>query len=226
MYLFACALGVLEVDASTQTKVQTKARTYVGYAHATNIEINYAEKGDYIKNLKSENSNLVVMETSRKYDDDDENNGTITLYAKKAGTYKFSFDVYSKNDEKQSHHTVVVYATKYTGSWKIGNTYVLQNHLKNNIWCDAAGTPYYYTSKKSAKIQYVAPKGCKLIKIEMSYWNGKKTVTKKITNGKKINFNVKNADSVIATTGFTVTYKDTYTGNIEYDSIYVRCPVK
>lgn len=113
---FAMALAILvpsatEVQAAAKATVTKAVHLYVGEVKDDAIDINFAEKGDNIGNLKTSSKNI-----SAKIVKINRNNvpadctAQIGLYANKEGVYTVSFDIMDSDDEKVSSHSVKVYA--------------------------------------------------------------------------------------------------------------------
>ena len=91
-----------------------KHRTYPGYVD--DIEVPVTAYGDTIKNVKSSSKNLVAAYSGRYQDYSKSepagnvNRATISIYAKKAGTYTVSYDVYKKNGKKRASRKIKVFA--------------------------------------------------------------------------------------------------------------------
>ena len=97
--------------------VEAKASTAPAKAHATVLEeSSFTVKlvaGEYkIANLKSSSKkNLIVRNTYVDSDSDWTGSARISVYPKKKGKYKVSFDVVDRNNRVKQHHVVQVIAT-------------------------------------------------------------------------------------------------------------------
>lgn len=153
------------------------------------IDINHG-KGDRIKNLKSNSSNMRVKADSiySAYSE----NSYIHIYCKKAGTYKLSFDLYTKSNKKRNSYSITVYAAK---CWKLTNSNIKSIQLDGkDIENDIVLQPgtdarLYYTTKTSAKVKVTVSKNVTLKKIQVSTYSKNGTfVEKTIKNGSKAVF--------------------------------------
>lgn len=221
LFMGVCIVSPRQAQAATAVKVQSKAVAYADIRCTKLLEVTYPVKGDRIKNLKSSSSNLKIMETEYSYSKS-ENHSIISYYAKKAGTYKITFDVYKADNKKRSSHSVTVYAGKFQGFWKINDKY----YKKWPGYGGDNGHVTYYTTASSGKIAFAVPKGGKLLKLEKSYYTAAgKEVKTRISNGTKVSYNHSSSYYANETT-FTATYKDTYTNKTHSISLIVRCLAK
>lgn len=184
--LAALLIGSTITASAAGTAIPKKIRIFPGSIDNYTTNFDLPALGDKIKNLKSNSKNLYVKQTAgRDYKSswDTSSNGssvTLGMYAKKAGTYKVTFDIYSSNNKKKSSKTITVYAKsdlpikKFTYGGKV---------YKYNV-----------NQKSSGKIQVKMNSGYKLKKIEVGKYQVKNTANGKeseikyttIKNGSKI----------------------------------------
>ena len=99
--------------------IQAKASTAPAKVHARVLSESYINvklaAGDYkIANLKSSSKKNLIVRTTSIYSDSESVNyssARISMYAKKKGKYKVSFDVVDRNNKVIKHHVVKVFAT-------------------------------------------------------------------------------------------------------------------
>ena len=210
----AFAVGILALTPMTADAAKAPKKTTispgVGYNYSSDISkegairVEFDEPGDYIKNIKVKNKNLIAKETgayvsyskySSKYynseSDVDSNYSTIGLFAKKNLTTTVTFDVYDINNKKKETKSVKVTAKSGTNS--------ITNPLSSITY---AGNPLGYgqvSSKSKGKIKVKMNKNYKLVSIEVGTYTKPNTTTsnnaittknemtyKKIKNGGKI----------------------------------------
>lgn len=204
----ALAVGLLFTTPVTSEAANvTKSTTispYSDYSYSSGISdtgaiyVELDEPGDYIKNIKSKNSNLKAKLTrgyhyyykSEDYTSkSDENCAVIGLYASKKLSTSVSFDIYGADNKKKESKTVKV---------NVKTTSYL-NPVKKITF---SGKPIDYTklyTQKSGKVKVSLNKNFKLQKIEVgTYTSPKKTasdsstryeneiVYKKIKNNSKV----------------------------------------
>lgn len=209
----------------------------VGVAGCRFINITH-EEGNRIKNLKSNNSNMRV-----KADPPSWESSYINIYCKKAGTYKMSFDLYTKNNKKKKSYSITVYAAKCWWSTN-GNIKSVQLDGKD-IEGDLVLQPgtdarLYYTTKTSAKVKVTVSKNVTLKKIQISTYNKNGTfVDKTIKNGSKAVFStvgmqaedsydgsISQQKTLFAESVITVTVQEKGSPYPEMISIYVNVPAR
>lgn len=180
------AVGLLFTTPVTSEAAKvTKSTTispYSDYSYSSGISntgaiyVELDEPGDYIKNIKSKNSNLKAKLTcgySYYYKSDDyiskSNNyyAVIGLYTNKALSTKVSFDIYGEDNKKKESKTVKVTAktTSYLNpvkSIKFGGKELDYNKL--------------YTAK-SGKVKVTMNKNFKLLKLEAGTYSAPKKTT-------------------------------------------------
>lgn len=211
--------------AAGSVYVNSDVRCGVGMRYSSAIKVSLVDTNDTIKNIKvyqgkKKTNNLVVKLTEK-------NTGSyspyayLTIYAKKAGTYKIKFDVYKSSKRKRTSRTVRVHAQGY-------NSVISSVKLNGkNIIKSSSDTYSAYVSNKSAKVKFGLSNGYKIKKITVSYrdQNGREK-TKNFKNGKKLNlgnygYSYDNNNywqkGMWAYTKFTITYKDKYAQDVNYN---------
>ncbi len=192
--IMTCSMGLavnsMEAEAAAKkVSVAKYVRCGVGVENYTSTSVSMPGKDDNIKNIKvyegkKTTKNLVVKQTYRgggAYS----SLATLTMYAKKKGTYKIKFDVYKSKTSKRSSHTITVYAKRNGGgvlkTVTIDNKkiYDADNHDPNPNTM-AGG---YYTTAKSGKVKFTLNEGYKITKIEIYA-----SKNKKFKNGSKVTF--------------------------------------
>mgnify|MGYP006934544629 CR=1 FL=1 len=166
--------------AQAKTSVPTKVRVYPQSYNNSAISFDYANAGDKIANLKTNSKNLVARQTYHRTEvgtSSDENAAEIGLYAKKAGKYTVSFDIYSEDGSvKRSSHKITVFAK--------ADAPVSTIKLDGK---DLSEYAYTMINKKSAKLSVKMASGYKLQKIVVrTYDKDGKYVEKTVKNNKKI----------------------------------------
>ena len=184
-----CCMLAIGMIASLMlvSDVQAEASTAPAKAHAMvlsqdSFQVNLAA-GDYkIANLKSSSKkNLIVRTTYVDADSSDTGHATISMYAKKKGKYKVSFDVVDRNNRVRRHHVVQVFATLEPAVKKvtIGGKSVYD--AVNPVF----GTRVF--PKAGGKIKVKMTKGYSVKAIEVTtYDKSGNGVAKIVKNGKKI----------------------------------------
>lgn len=226
------ALGVLlasGVEASAATAAK-KAHIGVTSQYSNAITVTF-EEGDYkIANLKTPSdliARVTYVRSSSNENTYDENYpwgyAEISLYAKKAGTYKkVTFDVVDRTGEVTSSHTVKV---------KADTSYAIKS-------ASFAGSTKVYglTTKKKGAFKVKMNSGYTLKGITMTTYNKSgEAVTKKISNGDTVTlgkYRSKNVyedtstreqwnASLFAPTYFEISYTDSYTGETKTATYYL-----
>lgn len=217
--------------------VQAKASTAPAKAHATvlsqdSFKVSLAA-GDYkIANLKSSSKkNLIVRTTYVNSESDYAGSARISLYAKKKGKYKVSFDVVDRNNKVRNHHVVQVFAVPdAVNKVSIGGKSVYD--AENPVF----GTMIF--PKAAGKLKVKMAKGYSVKSIEVStYDKSGKGITKAVKNGKKIKlgqYRYKYISSsngpgyeswsagMFASTYIYITYIDKYTNEEGYRTVSVQ----
>lgn len=184
--LLAALLIGSAITASAATSIPSKIRIFPGNVDNYAVNFDLPAVGDKIKNLKSSNKNLYVKQTGKndhKDSWDSSNDGSsviLGLYAKKSGTYKVTFDIYSSKNKKKSSKSITVYAKSDSPIKKFTYNGKAYNYNVN----DAA----------SGKIKVTMNSGYKLKKIEVGKYQVKNTTSGKesaikyttVKNGSKI----------------------------------------
>lgn len=230
---FTLVLGVFAVpatpvQAASKAKVTKKVRMYMYDSNidvdSSAISVEFANKGDKIKNLKTNSKDLVAIQTGKSASSytDSKDTATIGLIAKKTGTYKVTFDVFPQSGKKKrSSHTVTV---------KVDNRPVVVKFAGKQV----NGKDSVYTKKSKGKLSVKLLKGLKLRKIELGYYDKKGDwKTKTVKNNKNINlsafFNYKYNDkyddywynssssSLSSYTSVYVYYRDTWLNDKDDD---------
>ena len=175
-----------EVSAAVMSYPK-KVRAGVGANYSSSITVNFAKKGDVVKNLKFDKKALMIKKTrTYSYVDSYVNEqGKVvteesfytrfTFYAKKAGTHKIKFDIFRKGKKVGKTKTIEVVAAgngALISSVKVGGKNVIENNMH--------GYSYPATSKK-AKVSFTLAKGAKITKVEVGKYDKKgKLVYKKV----------------------------------------------
>ena len=196
-------LPAQEVSAVTKLTYQAKVRTGVGVEFPGYVTINFVNRGDKVKNLKSSSKNLVVKPTAT-YSGYSSYTATYSLFAKKKGTYKVTFDVYNAANKRIARKkTITVYAE---GRGDVIKSVKLDGkemkHYSNN---DSA-----FTTKKAGKVQFAFGKGVDVLSIKVEKYDKKSvSVPKSFVNGRKVTFG-------------TYAYGSTYKNTSYYDGSYTE----
>lgn len=218
--MLATTLLIPDVSAQAATVDKTKVHISLESQYSDSVTVNF-KKGEYkISGLKSNNKNLITKATYVSSNDSEYatsyGSATISFYAKKAGTYKVSFNVVDKKNKVKSKHTITVYAN---------NDYAIKNVTFNGKY-----DFYNVTTAKSGKFKVTLNKGYTLKQITMTTYNKNgKEVVKKIKNNQKVTLGTyrsirenEMSDSyenwyadLLAKTTFTITYKDKYTKGLK-----------
>lgn len=226
--LFAIVMSVMmvlsvdcqKVSAAGKVYVNSDVRCGVGMKYYSGVRVTLAGENDRIKNVKvyqgkKKTTNLVVKVTSQRKGE----YAYLTMYAKKAGTYKVTFDVYKDSKTKRTSRTIKVHAQGY-------NTVIKSVQLNGkNIVEDANSAYSTYISNKSAKVKFGLADGYKIKKITVSSYdqNGEEK-TKSFKNGKNVTFGkygyTYDSDyywekGMWAYTKFTITYVDKYAQSVD-----------
>ena len=173
------------------------------------IRINMSQENYTVKNVKSSSKNLrfwtsrtcVVKHYENEEDKDYysmEKRVYLSMFAKKSGSYKVSFDVCDKEGNCLGSETLKVFASKDTGikSFQVaGKKISLSSHT-------------VAVFKENVTVKVSLNKGYKLKKIERLYEkkNYDLVSKKKIKNGQKVKVSKKYRSTLIR-----VTYVDKYT---------------
>lgn len=218
--MFAASLMISDTKAFASSAA-AKMSIWVKSQSSMYVEL---ASGDYkIANLKSSKSNLIVRTTHVNSGSDYSGSATISMYAKKKGTYTVTFDVVDQYNKKRQSHTVKVFAH---------NEPAIKQATFN-------GSEVYgiVSSKPSGKFKVKMNKGYKLKSITMNTYdkNGKE-ISKTIKNGRKVKLGKyrhkyegsKSKDyewwsaDLLARTSFRITYIDKYTKeeDTSYYSVY------
>ncbi len=211
------SIPATDVSAASKATVTSKIRIYPGDLWNQTIDVSYVNCGDKIKNLKTSSANLLARQSSQISSSSDPGTANITLYAKKAGTYKVSFDIYSRDGKtKRSSHAVTVYAKS-------------DLPMKSFKFANSTKDLFTLTTKTKGKIAASLNKGYTLKKIQVitSDKNGEK-VTKTVKNNSTItlgiyadydnwgydyddNYYDSWSTDLVARTQIIITYLDKYT---------------
>lgn len=223
-------------EAENKMPVPKAVRCGVGAYNDNYVSIPLAKNTSTVKNIKvykgkKKTKNLVVKKvyTSRS---EVEPYAEYRLYAKKSGKYTIKYNVYT-DGKKGKTQQIKVRAQGYGNS--IESVTINKKNIRKYI-ADYSPNYTYYTTKDKVKVKFKAAKGCKIKKIEMTYYdkNGKE-VTKKIKNGKKVTLgkyaysrssSYSSAKDMWAYTTFKVTYKDSYDKNNEDPTYEVKIAKK
>ena len=210
LLLFLCLL-LLPGISSHAADIPKKIRAYPGTVSTVSFDL--PKYGMVIKNLKTSSKNLVVKVTGTEdaqnpYTKTSSSSATLSVYAKKAGTYKVTFDLYYRSGKKSSRKTIRVYAAS-------------DSAVKS---CTFNGKPisYGFTSAKSGKIKVTMNKGYKLKKVEIGKTRVKKSgkntsssiVYKTIKNGQKVTLSTTPYRYGNETTSITGAYSKYYNTNL------------
>ncbi len=186
------AMGIVGEAAAKKSTVPKKVRIYVDSVDTDAIQVLYAKEKYQIKNLKTNSKKLIAKQSYQSYeisnDGESDNSAEISLYAKKQGSYKVTFDICDeKGNVVEKKVTVQVFAKNDSPFKKV--TYNGKSSIE------------YYTTKSSVKFKVAMNKGYKLKKIEYSVNNISKdewedgyncytdTTWKTIKNGGKVTLN-------------------------------------
>lgn len=224
---FSVGFAVNGTDAKAADKISAPktVRCGVGEYNRNSVVIPLASNTYTVKNVKAykgktKTTNLVVKKT---YTSRSETNPYVgySVYAKKAGTYTVKYDVYANGKKKGKTKSFTVKASGY------GDAISSVTINKKNVTKYVANyqPTSYYTTKNKIKVKFKAASGCKIKKIEMTYYdkNGKE-VTKRVKNGSTVtlgkyaesySYGTSSGKSLWASTRFTITYVDKYD---QYDS--------
>lgn len=185
----ACCLLAMGMIASFMMvpNVSAMASTAPAKAHAEvmmedSFEVKFAV-GDYkIVNLKSSSKkNLIVRCTYIDSDSSYAGSARITMYAKKKGKYKVSFDVIDRNNRVRQHHTVKVFATLEPAVKKVSIGGKTLYDAVNPVF----GTMVFPKAKGKLKIKMT--KGYAIKSIEMVTCDkAGNSIVKQVKNGKNI----------------------------------------
>lgn len=203
--------------AGDKLKAPKNVRCGAGLSNGTSVDIPISAKKGDVKNIKvykgkKKTKDAAAKKTYLYRSENYQSYVTLQIHAKKAGKYIVKYDVYEDGKKKGKTRNFTVHADGY------GNVLSSVSIDKKNV------TKYVsdyqpngcYTTKDKIKINFKVAKGCKIKKIEMSYYNKKgEYVTKKIKNGQKVtlgNYVGKSSNSWSrwASTRFDITYTDSY----------------
>ena len=154
MVLGIFAAPATEARAAAKATVTKAVHIELDYGDDFAIEVEFAEKGDQIKNLKTSSKNIIAKVTNKYLSyqyGSKKNTANIGLFAKKEGTYTVSFDIVNADGKKVSSHSVKVYANE-------------ERAIKSVKFAgpqDFSGV----TSKTKGKLSVMMNKGYKLNKI-------------------------------------------------------------
>ena len=164
------------------------------------IRVNYLNPGDSIKNIKTNNKNLVAKITSIETSssaDDSSNPGYayIGLRSKKAGTYKVTFDLYSPANQKLKSCKVTVYANDSTA-------------IKKASFAGKQDFDRTLTTKSSGKFSVSLNKGYTLKGITVgTYTADGDYVTRSIKNNSRVSLG---KYAFKSESGYTSSYSNNY----------------
>lgn len=223
MALGIFALPVTDAKAAAKATVTKAVHLYVGDVKDGAIAINFAEKGDRVKNLKTSSKNLYAKVVGINMGSSETDcTARIGLFAAKKGNYTVSFDIVNSEDKKISSHSVKIYA----------NT---ERAIKSVKF--AGGDMHGITNKTKGKLSVTMNKGYKLTKIVVETYdkNGErksKTVKNNstITLGKYPYFNESGEvdgnyyymnTSIEASTQIRIYYTDKYTKSEDSGNYYM-----
>lgn len=188
--LFLC-MGLFIATGTTSqaaSSIPSKARVYP--KNISDVTFTLPKYNMEVRNVKSNNKNMIAKYTygySYKNSSEERGNATISVYTKKEGSYKLSFDLYL-NGKKKSSHTITIYSKSDSPIKKIT--------FNGKPWYEAKTS---YTNAKSGTVKVVLNKGYKLKKLEVetskvvkdsnstSYHT--ESVIKSFKNGSKITLN-------------------------------------
>ena len=222
--------------------IQAEASTAPTKAHATvlsqdSFKVSLAA-GDYkIANLiSSSKKNLIVRTTYVDSDSDYAGYARISLYAKKKGKYKVSFDVVDRNNKVRKHHVVKVFATLEPAVKKITIGGKSVYDAVNPVF----GTRVF--PKAAGKLKVKMTKGYSIKSIEVTtYDKSGNGITKIIKNGKKIKLGQYRSKYISSSNGpgyeywsgdlfadteIRIAYVDKYTNEEDYDWFIVHREAK
>ena len=156
--LFLC-MGLFIATGTTSqaaSSIPSKARVYP--KNISDVTFTLPKYNMEVRNVKSNNKNMIAKYTygySHKDSSEERGNATISVYTKKEGSYKLSFDLYL-NGKKKSSHTITIYSKSDSPIKKIT--------FNGKPWYEAKTS---YTNAKSGTVKVVLNKGYKLKKLEV-----------------------------------------------------------
>ena len=110
--LFLC-MGLFIATGTTSqaaSSIPSKARVYP--KNISDVTFTLPKYNMEVRNVKSNNKNMIAKYTysySHKDSGEERGNATISVYTKKEGSYKLSFDLYL-NGKKNSSRTITIYS--------------------------------------------------------------------------------------------------------------------
>jgi len=196
----------------------------------SNFYVYFAEKGDYIADVKTSKKNLNA-EVTNQTNSSDSGHATITLYSAKEGNYTLSFSVRKSDGSVRGTYKMKIYCTKNSFVYNkimLDKTTIYQSQTKKsgNTTTRTIKSNYKISSGlKSAKLKVTPNKGYTItgITVVSVDKNGNYSY-KTVKNGKKINFSQKYAyesrsagsdktRSAKKITYVYISYKDKYLGS-------------
>ena len=237
------ALTPMTADAAKAPK-KTTISPKISYTYSSDISnegairVEFDKPGDYIKNIKVKNKNLIAQETggycyyskyfSEYYENEyggDSNYSTIGLYAKKNLTTTLTFDIYGIDNKKKETKTVKVTTKVSSSSSSSSSTPSYGYPIKSVSY---AGKPFYYgqfSTKSKGKINVKMNKNYKLVSIEVGTY-GKPTKTSEgnsILIKNEIKYKKIKNNSKISLGKIAYYYESIYnTDNSDYKSHYLN----
>lgn len=196
----------------------------------SSFSVYYAEKGDYIADVKTSKKNLRA-EVTDQTNSSDSGDATITLYSAKEGNYTVSFSVRKSDGSVRGTYKMKVYCTKNSFIYNkimLNKTAIYQSRTKKSGGTTTRSVKSNYkisSGLKSAKLKVTPNKGYSITGITViSVAKNGNYSYKTIKNGKKINLSQKyeyegrstgsyKARSAKKITYVYISYKDKYLGS-------------
>ncbi|MBQ7065542.1 MAG: hypothetical protein IJN92_01855 [Lachnospiraceae bacterium] len=200
------------------------------YGSANYVYVSLKNDGDRVMNVKSNSKNLLAQKTRERYyrtTEKDYSTGKyktevdygityIGFFAKKAGTYKVTFDVIKADGTLRCTKTITVKTYSYTAPGI--NPVKSVKYAGKDLY-----THYPYTEKKSGKLKVTLKKGYKLVSIQIGKYDKGKLVYKKIKNNRKITLATKKVSK--STTKYT-NGSSTHTYDELFPTTYIKIMYK
>lgn len=231
--VMTCSMGLAGNGTKAEAAVKASAAKYIrcgiGMKNYVSTTVYMPGKNDNIKNIKvykgrKRTNNIVVKQTYRMKNTYKGavygSQTTLTMYAKKKGTYQVKFDVYKNKTSRRSSHVITVRANGNS------NSALMKVTLNGRKIFDANKDKHlygYYTTAKSGKVKFIMDEGCRItnITVHTCKKNSYVQTVKPFKNGRKITFgkygSVSSSDvswskPMWAPTSFTIYYTDKNNG--------------
>lgn len=234
------------VEYYDEEKISVGYASRYSYGGGSYVSIYLDNDGDRVTNIKSSSKNLIATKTKESFRSTTKKDydtgkmvteaayGTtyISFFAKKAGTYKVTFDVIKSDGTVRCTKTITVKTYSYTTG--------TASAIKSIKYAGKDLYNYYpYTTKTSGKLKVTLKKGYKLVSIEIGKYNSAgEIVYKKVKNNSKITLSKKRvtkseykytsgssayvSDDLFPCTRIKITCKNKKTGETYeyYDDLY------